>query len=69
MDSGANNLVCSVCKLVFNLKNREPIVLFCCSKTACRECVEKKMIKGDKKDVVVKGKFDCSLCHADHYAH
>jgi hypothetical protein len=38
-------LKCSLCKLSFNLKKREPIFLKCCDETACRECVETLMIK------------------------
>ena len=45
---------CSLCKLSFNLKNREPIYLKCCDETACRECVETLMIKSLSKDLVIK---------------
>ena len=62
-------LKCSLCKLSFNLKKREPIYLICCSETACRECVEILMIKSQIKNLVVKGQFDCSFCHSDHCAH
>ena len=62
-------LKCSLCKLSFNLKNREPINLMCCSEIACRECVETLMIKSQSKNLVIKGQFDCSFCHSDHCAH
>ncbi len=61
-------LKCPLCKIFFNLKNREPIILKCCDETACRECVEKLMIKSESKELVNKGKFDCSFCHHDHCA-
>ena len=61
-------LKCSLCKLQFNLKNREPINLMCCSETACLECVENKMIKSKNKEFVIKGDFECSFCHSDHCA-
>jgi hypothetical protein len=48
-------LKCSLCKLSFNLKNREPIILKCCDETACRECVETLMIKTESKKLVIKG--------------
>ena len=57
---------CQLCKLSFNLKNREPINLMCCGEVACRECVETYMIKSQSKQLVIKGQFDCSLCHSDH---
>ena len=59
---------CSLCKLSFNLKNREPINLKCCDEIACRECVETLMIKTQSKQFVIKGQFDCSYCHSDHCA-
>jgi hypothetical protein len=46
---------CSLCKLLFNLKNREPINLKCCDEIACRECVENLMIKSQSKKLVIKG--------------
>ena len=61
-------LKCSLCKLSYNLKNREPINLVCCGDTACRECVETKMIKSQSKELVIKGQFECSFCHSDHCA-
>ena len=63
-----SDLQCPICKLYFNLKNREPINLKCCDETACRECVETQMIKSDSKELVIKGQFDCSFCHFDHCA-
>jgi hypothetical protein len=50
-----SDLQCPLCKLYFNLKNREPIILKCCEETACRECIESLMIKSENKEVVVKG--------------
>ena len=47
-----SNLMCKLCKLPYNLKNREPIILYCCRKTACRNCVEKEMIKSEDKEIV-----------------
>ncbi len=61
-------LRCLLCKLSFNLKNKEPISLICCLETAYRECVETLMIKSENKELVIKGQFDCSFCHSDHYA-
>ena len=66
--SVASNLVCSQCNLLFNLKTREPIVLYCCSNTACRDCIHRDMIKSDVKDIVKKGQFECAFCHSDHCA-
>ena len=47
---------------------REPIILYCCSSTACKDCVQKDMIKTDDKYVVKKGEFECSFCCSDHCA-
>jgi hypothetical protein len=66
--SVASNLVCSQCKLLFNLKNREPISLYCCSNTACRDCIQRDMIKSETKDIVKKGQFECAFCQSDHCA-
>ena len=44
-DSVVSEYKCSVCKNFFNLKDKEPILLKCCDETACRECVENKMMK------------------------
>ena len=41
----STELKCSICHHQFNLKEREPILLKCCDETACRECVEAKMMK------------------------
>jgi hypothetical protein len=43
-------LNCFDCKHRFNVNIREPIIMICCGKTACRECVITKMIK-NKDDV------------------
>ncbi len=64
----ASNLKCTLCKMSFNLKNREPINLICCNETACRKCVETVMMKSESKELVIKGKFDCNFCHSDHCA-
>ncbi len=61
-------LSCSICKFPFNLKKREPIFLMCCHETACRDCVESKMIKTDRKEIVIKGQFECVFCSSDHCA-
>jgi hypothetical protein len=66
--TNTSDLQCTLCKHFFNLKNREPINLKCCDETACRECVESKMIKTENKEFVIKGQFDCSFCHFDHCA-
>jgi hypothetical protein len=63
-----NLLTCALCKQLFNLTNREPIYLLCCGDVACKDCVKKVMIKSDDKEVVRKGQFECSFCHADHCA-
>ena len=67
-ESKNSELKCSVCKHLFNLKNREPINLKCCDETACRECVETRMMKSESKGLVIKGQFDCHFCHSDHCA-
>jgi hypothetical protein len=53
--SKLSDLQCPLCKLYFNLKNREPINLKCCDEIACRECIESLMIKSENKELVVKG--------------
>ena len=63
-----SNFQCSLCKHLYNLKNREPISMRCCEETACRECVENIMIKSENKELVVKGQFECSFCQSDHCA-
>ena len=63
-----SELKCSVCKRLFNLKDREPILLKCCDETACRECVETRMMKSESKEFVIRGQFDCSFCHFYHCA-
>ena len=40
----------------------------CCQDTACRECVETRMIKSQNKELVIKGQFNCYFCKADHCA-
>jgi hypothetical protein len=50
-----SDLQCPLCKHYFNLKNREPVSLKCCDETACRDCVEKVMMKTESKELVIKG--------------
>ena len=66
--SKASNIYCPLCKLFFNIKEREPINLKCCDEIACRQCVETFMIKSQSKELVIKGQFDCLFCHSDHCA-
>ena len=50
-----SELKCSICKQLFNLKIREPIILNCCGETACRNCVETQMMKSESKEFVIRG--------------
>ena len=64
-------LNCFDCQHRFNLNSREPVIMFCCGKTACRECVTTKMIKNKdhaEKGIAKKGEFECSGCHCKHYS-
>ncbi len=61
-------LNCTLCNQIFNLKSREPIYLMCCGDVACKLCIKNDMIKSDNKEVIKKGQFECSFCHADHCA-
>ena len=40
----------------------------CCHETACRDCVESKMIKTVSEEVVSKGQFKCFYCLSEHSA-
>ena len=58
-------LKCFDCLHRFNLTSREPIIMVCCGKTACRKCVTTKMIKNPQnaeRGIAKKGEFDCSAC-------
>ena len=62
-------LNCFDCQHRFNLTKRDPIMMFCCGKTACRECVTTKMIKNKEnaeKGLAKKGEFECSGCHCKY---
>jgi hypothetical protein len=61
-------LQCPLCNLNFNCKGRLPIYMICCGETACLECVETKMNKGQQRGVSIKGKFLCAFCESDHCA-
>ena len=66
----AVNLNCFDCQHRFNLTSREPIIMFCCGNTACRECVTTKMIKNPQnaeKGLAKKSEFECSGCHCKYY--
>ena len=66
----SKKLNCFDCQHRFNLKTREPIMMFCCGKTACRECVTTKMIKNKEnaeKGLAKKGEFECSGCKCKYY--
>ena len=54
-ESKDSELKCSVCKNLFNLNKREPILLKCCDETAFRECIENSMMKSQSKELVIKG--------------
>jgi hypothetical protein len=44
-------------------------MMFCCGKTACRECLTNKMIKNKEnaeKGLAKKGEFECSGCHCKY---
>ena len=63
-------LNCFDCQYWFNLKAREPIFMFCCGNTACRECVTSKMIQNKQnadKGLAKKGEFECTGCHSKYY--
>ena len=45
---------CPCCNKIYNLQAREPLVLSCCGETACKECFQTKMKKGNN--------FKCTLC-------
>jgi hypothetical protein len=52
------------------MTTREPIFMFCCGDTACRECVSTKMIKNKhnaEKGIAIKGDFECSKCQKQYY--
>ena len=64
-----SNLNCFDWKQRFNLNTREPIIMFCCGNTACRECVTNKMIKNKEnaeKGLAKKGEFKCSKCECKY---
>jgi hypothetical protein len=64
-------LNCFDCQHRFNLNTREPIIMVCCGKTACRECVTTKMIKNKEnadKGLAKKGEFECSGCKSKYYS-
>ena len=63
-------LNCFDCKLRFNVSKREPIIMFCCGNTACREYVTSKMIKSREnaeRGIANKGEFECSGCQSKCY--
>ena len=49
-------LLCPCCDKMYNLQAREPLVITCCGETACKECFQTKMKKGNN--------FKCTLCHS-----
>jgi hypothetical protein len=64
-------LNCFDCKHRFNLSTREPIMMICCGETACRECVNTKMIKNKQHaeiGVAKKGEFECKGCKCKYYS-
>ena len=66
----ARHMCCRVCDLRFNLDKRMPITMVCCGETACKQCVQNKMIKSsDHKfaDFVIQGQIQCSFCKSDKY--
>jgi hypothetical protein len=67
----SNKYTCFDCQHRFNLNTREPIMMVCCGKTACRHCVTTKMIKNKQngqQGIAKKGEFDCSHCHSQCYS-
>ena len=53
-------LKCSICKENYNLHSKEPMVLFCCTKTACKECINDKMNAEPQQ-------FKCSICKSAEF--
>ena len=62
---------CFDCQHRFNTVIREPIIMVCCGKTACRHCVTTKMIKNKEngeRGIAKKGEFECSGCKSKYYS-
>ena len=57
-------LVCQSCAKRYNLTTREPLMLVCCGKTYCKECIETKM-KVYKNDCEFE--FKCNFCQTDKF--
>ena len=68
-------VICPSCSRRFNVENRQPIVLFCCGRTACEECVQKMkdvhVLQGANEqstetfggsEIATAEKFNCKLC-------
>ncbi len=63
-------LNCFECTKRFNNGAREPIIMMCCGKTACRHCVKEKMIKSPQnreRNIAEKGDFQCTGCNKQYY--
>ncbi len=66
-----NKFNCFDCQQRFNTLIREPILMMCCSKTACRHCVTTKMItnkENGERGIARKGEFECSGCNCKYYS-
>ena len=58
-------ITCTLCENIFNLFNREPMMLLCCGKTACRQCLE-DMSPTDKEKGADQ-EFECKFCKAKRF--
>ena len=57
-------LNCLSCKKRFNTGKREPVMLFCCGKTCCKECFATMNMKSEDgaEDI-----FKCKMCKSEKY--
>ena len=72
-------VICPCCSRRYNIETRQPIVLFCCGRTACEECVsrmkevtpvqvsnESTETFGGQEPTVET--FKCKLCDSTEFA-
>ena len=57
-------LNCQSCKKRFNTGKREPVMLFCCGKTCCKECFATMNTKSEDGAEEI---FKCKMCSSDKY--
>ncbi len=66
-------VICPACRRRFNLKSREPTVLFCCGATACRECVDMMIPKEAASQISMNlyqstdQAFHCRFCKSEKF--